>query len=74
MMKLALITAIAAVITTSSAFAQAFDPQVGTGNVQSFSYAATQNGHEAGRNAYGMVSGNHAGTGSAGYNTLLDTH
>lgn len=70
MTKLILIAAIAALVTTSSAFAQAFDPEVGTGNVQSFSYPATQNAHGSGRNAYGMVSGN----GSSGYNALLETH
>jgi hypothetical protein len=75
--KLTLIAAIVAASITSPAFAQAFDPEVGTGNVQSFSYPASQNNqitaHDSGRNAYGMVGGRSAGT-SAGYNALLDTH
>jgi hypothetical protein len=40
MSKLAIIAAVAAVIA-SPAFAQSFDPEVGTGNVTSFSFAPT---------------------------------
>jgi hypothetical protein len=38
--ELAFLTAVAAVSIASPAFAQAFDPEVGTGNVTPFSYTA----------------------------------
>jgi hypothetical protein len=64
MKKLITIVAIAASVMATPAFAQSFDPDVGTGNVLSFSYGpsgAEQTGKVAGRqsglDAYAMVPG-----------------
>jgi hypothetical protein len=45
--KLALIAAIAVMTVTSSAFAQSYDPSVGTGNVQNDQIAAGRSGLRA---------------------------
>jgi hypothetical protein len=39
--KLTILAAVAALTMTSTAFAQSFDPDIGTGNVQSFGYQQT---------------------------------
>jgi hypothetical protein len=64
MKKLITIVAITASVMATPAFAQSFDKDFGTGNVQSFSYGANgaeQTGRIAGRqsglDAYAMVPG-----------------
>jgi hypothetical protein len=81
MTKLAIITAIVAAGIVSPAFAQSFDPDVGTGNTVAFAYqpiAAHRqiSVRESGLRAYARVPQGNAdvGTGSAGYQGLLSAH
>ena len=77
--KLTLVIAVAAAAIASPAFAQSFDPDIGTGNNTSFAYepaiqqgtiAVRQDGHEhgvagrSGLNAFAMVPGGQAGANS----------
>jgi hypothetical protein len=90
MKELITIVALTASVLATPALAQSFDPDVGTGNVQSFSYAPTaqQNakiaGRQNGRDAFAMVpqaswntdvySPAETGGGSEGYNQKLMIH
>jgi hypothetical protein len=72
MKKLIAIVAITASVMATPAFAQSFDKDFGTGNVQSFSYGpngSQQTGNIAGRqsglDAYAMVPGTSAGAGDS---------
>ena len=64
MKKLITIVAITASVMATPAFAQSFDKDFGTGNVQSFSYGADGSvqtgknaGQQSGLDAYAMVPG-----------------
>jgi hypothetical protein len=64
MKKLITIVALAASVMATPAFAQSFDKDFGTGNVQSFSYGADGSeqtskiaGRQSGLDAYAMVPG-----------------
>jgi hypothetical protein len=90
MKKLITIVALAASVMATPAFAQSFDPSVGTGNVLSFSYGPTgqQNdkvaSRQSGLDAFAMVpvassatdsnSPATTGGGSEGYNQLVETY
>jgi hypothetical protein len=65
MKKLIAIAAITASVMATPAFAQSFDKDFGTGNVQSFSYGADGSeqtgkiaGRQSGLDAFAKVSGN----------------
>ena len=64
MKKLITIVAVAASVMATPAFAQSFDPDAGTGNVQSFNYRAVGSEQfgkishrQSGLDAYAMVPG-----------------
>jgi len=69
MKKLITIVAITASVMATPAFAQSFDKDFGTGNVQSFSYGADGSeqtgkiaGRQSGLDAYAMVPGTSSAT------------
>jgi hypothetical protein len=72
MKKLITIVAITASVMATPAFAQSFDKDFGTGNVQSFSYGADGSeqtgkiaGRQSGLNAYAMVPGTSTAAGDS---------
>ena len=72
MKKLITIVAITASVMATPAFAQSFDKDFGTGNVQSFSYGPNGSeqtakiaGHQSGLDAYAMVPGTSSAAGDS---------
>jgi hypothetical protein len=80
MTKLIIIAAIVAACIVSPAFAQSFDPDVGTGNIVAFANQPVAQWHSAvrdnGLRAYARIpqTNTETGTGSSGYQGLLSAH